>query len=421
MIKDIIYQYKAEKEYLLTREYIAREGLESARKFLDSDIVKTIVGPRRSGKSVFSLLLLKDKNFAYLNFDDENLMKIRQYDDMLKAIIEVYREVDFIFFDEIQNLENWEIYVNKLQRRGYNLVLTGSNAKLLSRELGTTLTGRYVPFEILPFSFREFLAAKKFQLEEDSLKLPVTKGKILNFLSLYLRNGGFPEVTTKDLDVKAYLSTLFDAIIFKDIVKRYKIRFSQEIYELSLYLISNFSCQFTFNRLRNILGFRSTVTLQKYMNYLQEAYLIFILNRFSFKMKEQLKTPRKIYVPDNGYIQAKAFQSSQNLGKLMENSVCIENIRRGHSLNDGMFYYQSKNGRETDFILREGTKITELQQVCYEIDNPATKERESRAIVQAADELGCDLLTVITWDYEAVENYKGKILNFTPLWKWLLR
>lgn len=421
MIKDIIYQYKAEKEYLLTREYIAREGFESARKFLDSDIIKTIVGPRRSGKSVFSLLLLKDKNFAYLNFDDENLMKIRQYDDMLKAIIEVYREVDFIFFDEIQNLENWEIYVNKLQRRGYNLVLTGSNAKLLSRELGTILTGRYVPFEILPFSFREFLAAKKFQLEEDSLKLPETKGKILNFLSLYIRNGGFPEVTTKDLDVKAYLSTLFDAIIFKDIVKRYKIRFSQEIYELSLYLISNFSCQFTFNRLRNILGFRSTVTLQKYMNYLQEAYLIFILNRFSFKMKEQLKTPRKIYVPDNGYIQAKAFQSSQNLGKLMENAVCIENIRRGHSLNDGMFYYQCKNGRETDFVLREGTKITELQQVCYEIDNPATKERESRAIVQAADELECDLLTVITWDYEAVENYKGKILNFTPLWKWLLR
>ncbi len=421
MISDTIIQQKAEKEHLLAGDYIAREQLVPALRFLDSDIIKVIIGPRRSGKSVFSLLLLNDRNFAYLNFDDENLLKIQQYDDLLKAVIEVYGKTEFIFFDEIQNIEGWEIFVNKLQRRGYNLVLTGSNARLLSREMGTALTGRYVPFEVLPFSFREYLAVKKFDMAGDSRVLPETKGMILNHLSRYLRDGGFPEVASKDLDAKSYLSTLFDAIIFKDIVKRHKIRYAQEIYELSLYLASTYSCEFTYNRLRNVLGFRSTATLQKYMNYLQEAYLVFVLTRFSFKMKEQLKAPRKVYMPDNGFIQAKAFQSSQNIGKLMENAVCLNNIRRGHSLNDGMFFYQDTHGRETDFVLREGTRITELQQVCYDTGNPATKEREARAIVQAADELGCDLLTILTWDFEAVETFKGKTLHFTPLWKWLLK
>ncbi|MCG2687150.1 AAA family ATPase [Candidatus Parcubacteria bacterium] len=167
MIKDIVLQHKLEKEKFLAQEYVPREQLAFGRKILDSNLIKVIMGPRRAGKSVFCFLLLKNKNFAYLNFDDENLLQIKNYDDILKALIEVYSKMDFIFFDEIQNLNNWELFVNRLQRRGYNIILTGSNAQLLNKEWGTALTGRHLPIEIFPFSFKEFLQVKNFKLEKN--------------------------------------------------------------------------------------------------------------------------------------------------------------------------------------------------------------------------------------------------------------
>ena len=420
MIKNILLQHKLEKDKFLSREYILREKLNFAKKSLNADLIKIITGSRRAGKSVFSILLLRNKNFAYLNFDDENLLKIKNYDEILKAIFEVYRKVDFILFDEIQNLENWELFVNKLQRRGYNLILTGSNSKLLSKELGTVLTGRYLPIEIFPFSFKEFLKAKKFKVKKEYLALPELKGKILNYLDEYLKNGGFPEVVVKDLDPKTYLETLFDAILLKDVVKRYKIRFSQRIYDLATYLISNFCSEFSYTKLRNVLEFRSTNTIKSYLKYLEEVYLVFPLNRFSFKLKEQVKSPRKIYLVDNGFILAKSFQFSQNLGRLMENLVFIEILRRGHKLNRDVFYYKTKNGREVDFLLKEGAKIRQLIQVCYNLDNLGVKERERKSLLRAGDELKCKNLTVITHDYEIEEEIKGKKIKFIPLWKWLI-
>lgn len=420
-MKDIILQHKAERDKYLLRDYILREVLKRAEKFLDSDLIKIIAGPRRAGKSIFSILLLKDKNFAYLNFDDESLLKIENYDEILKVLSEVYPAAKFVLFDEIQNLNNWELFVNKLQRRGFNLILTGSNARLLSKELATALTGRYIDLEILPFSFLEFLKAKNFNLNLEDLSLPEIKGSLLNLLDSYLKNGGFPEVVVKGLDTKEYLDTLFDAILFKDVVKRYKVRFSQKIYDLALYLVSNFCSEFSFTKLKNNLAFRSTNTLQNYLNYLQEAYLFFSLNRFSFKIGIQLKAPKKIYLIDNGFILAKAFRFSQNVGRLMENLVFLQILRRGYRANIDVFYYKTRNDREVDFVLREGIKVKELIQVCYDIKEIGTKERELKSLIEAGKELNCYNLLIITWDEEKEERYKGKIIKFIPLWKWLLR
>jgi len=432
MIKNTILQHKLEKEKFLSKNYIFRSKLDSVKKFLEQDLIKVITGPRRVGKSVFSILLLKEKNFAYLNFEDESLQKINNYDEIVKGIFQVYPDSKFILFDEIQNLRNWEVFVNKLQRREYNLILTGSNAKLLSKELATTLTGRHFAIEIFPFSFLEFLKGKNFKIQENSSKeisnvikseyieLPEVKGKVLNYLDEYLQKGGFPEVIVKDLEPETYLETLIDAILFKDVVKRYKIRFSQKIYDLTLYLISNFCSEFSFTKIKNTLKFGSTNTVQNYLSYLEESYLVFPLSRFSFKIGEQIKAPKKIYLVDNGFIMAKAFQFSQNTGRLMENLVFIELLRAGHELNKNIFYYKTRNDKEIDFILKQGSSVQRLIQVCLKVEDIEVKKRELESLVEAGEELNSDDLLVITWDLESEEEYKNKIIKFIPLWKWLL-
>lgn len=417
MVKEIIQQHKLEKEKFLSKEYIFREKLEFGKKFLNTELVKIIIGPRRAGKSVFCFLLLKNEKFGYINFDDENLLKVKNYDEILKAFFEVYPDIDFILFDEIQNLDKWEIFVNKLQRRGHNIILTGSNARLLSKELATALTGRFVPIEIFPFSFKEFLQVKNFKITENSLTALKSKAKLLNYIDEYLKIGGFPEIIVKGLEPKIYLETLFDALLFKDVVKRYKVKFSQKIYDLASYLVSNFSSKVSYTKLRNILEFRSTLTVQNYMKYLEDAYVFFLLNRFSFKMKEQVKSPRKIYLSDNGWILAKSFNISQNIGRLMENAVFVSLLNKGHKINQNVFYYQTKNKREVDFILKQGVKITKLIQVCYKLDDIEVKEREVKALIEASRELKCDDLLIITFDFEK----KDEKIKFIPLWKWLIK
>ena len=422
MIKDIILQHKLEKEYLLSKEYVYREGLDVAEKFIDSDLIKIITGPRRAGKSVAALLLLKNKNFAYLNFDDENLLKIKNYDEIIKAIFEVFPDNKYLFFDEIQNLNNWELFVNKLTRRGYNLILTSSNANLLSKELATALTGRYIPIEIFTFSFKEFLSAKKLEIGKEQIASPEVQGKILGLLSDYLKSGGFPEIVVKNLDSEIYLETLSNSILFKDIVKRYNVRFSQKIYELNNYLSSNFSSEFSFSKLGNILEFRSTLTLQNYIKYLEEAYLVFVLNRFSFKVKEQIKTPKKVYLIDNGFCYGAFPQFSPDSGRLMENLVFVEILRRGYKPNKDVFYYKTRNNKEVDFLLKnkKGIKVEKLIQVCYTTEDIKTKEREIKSLVEASQDLNCDDLLIITWDKEDEETVRNKKIKFIPLWKWLL-
>lgn len=417
MIKEVVLRQKREMEALLARPYVPRSRTRYAEKFAGEELVKVITGPRRAGKSIFALHFLKNFAPAYANFDDERLIKLKDYDELLKELHACYGSKKQLLLDEIQNLPGWELFVNRLQRQGYNITLTGSNSRLLSGELATSLTGRHVPIEILPFSFREVLAAEKEGPAKDLS--PEAKGRMLGLLERYLVSGGFPEVVVKKLEPKGYLDTLMDSLILRDIVKRYSVRLSGKIYDLHGYLLNNFSAECSFRKLSARLGFKSVTTLEKYVGYLEEAYLIYVLQRYSHKAAERLGTPKKVYLVDNGYVAAAGVQFSPDRGRLMENLVFSELLKADREPNKDLFYYKTRNGREVDFITRKGPVVDSLIQVAYSLDAPGTKEREVKALVEAGDELRCGNLAVITWDHEEIVKTRGKEISFVPLWKWL--
>lgn len=414
-MKEIVLNQKIERDELLGGRYVQREGLKRARESLQGNLIKVIIGPRRAGKSVFSIQMLEGLNFAYLNFDDERLISTSDYDELLKAIRQVYGETKLILFDEIQNLPKWELFVNRLHRRGFNVILTGSNAHLLSRELSTHLTGRYTQFQIFPFSFLEFLRAKEFAVDE-ALELKERQGLLLGHLDGYLDRGGYPEIVVKDLDVKNYLTTLFESVLFKDIVKRYGVRYTKTLSDLARYLITNPSNEFSYTKLRNILEFRSVHTVENYTKYLAEAFLMFSVDRFYFKLKEQMRSPKKGYAYDTGIIHAIKLKTGKDIGRLMENLVAIELMRRELEF----YYYRPVNGKEVDFLIKRGSNVDELIQVCYDINDYETKKRELASLAKAGKAIGCDRLTVLTWDYKAEEKYSGESVNVLPLWRWLI-
>ena len=423
-LKQIIIDQKEELKLIYEREKIIdREVLNKYKTFLKSGLIKVITGPRRAGKSILCYQLIKNKNFAYINFDDETLagLKTEDLNLILKAFYEIYKDPEFILLDEVQNIENWELFVNRLKRQGFNLIVTGSNAKLLSKELATHLTGRHFPLELYPFSFREFLKFYDVKYQKDYL---TTKqiSLIKKELERFLLTGGFPE-SLKEPSPKRYLSSLYSAILTKDIALRHKIRLIKTIKELSNYLISNFSCQVTFNKLKNIFSLKSAHTAKNYLSFLEESYLFFLIERFSFKFKEKVTAPRKVYVIDTGLINAISFGSSKNIGHLYENSVAVELMRRKAFFpNLEIYYWQDYSGREVDFVVKEALRIKQLIQVCYDIENYDTKIRELKSLIKAKKEMKAkdSNLLVITSDYEGEEKFENKKIKFIPLWKWLL-
>jgi predicted AAA+ superfamily ATPase len=413
----VVERQRNEIEEKLKQRIIEREVPESFKRNIEKEIIKIITGVRRSGKSTLAILLLKGKNFGYLNFDEKELIEQR-LDDLLNALKEVYGDTRFILLDEIQNVNGWELWVNSLQRLGYNLIITGSNAKLLSKELATHVTGRYIELENFPFSFGEFLAFKNFLIEE--LKNNKEKeGELKRMLREYLSKGGFPEYIIKELD-QSYLQTLFHSIIFTDVVKRWNVKYSSKIEDLARYLISISSNEYSATKLRNLLGFRSTLTVEKYIEYIKESYLIFTLERFSFKAKQFLKAPKKVYSIDNGLKSAISQRINEEIGSSMENLVFIELKHRGLKENKDIFYLKLNNGEEVDFLIKEGTAIKQLIQVTYASGRDEIEKREIKALEKASTLLDCRDLLCITWDYEDELKDDGKTIRFIPLWKWLL-
>ncbi len=415
-MKEVFLSQKQEKERLLSGNYIPRTSTTNALNAVDNTLIKVIVGPRRAGKSVFAIQILRERDFSYLNFDDERLIDFNDYDLLIKGMIEVYGTTKYMLFDEIQNLTKWELFVNRLQRQGYVLLLTGSNSQLLSKELSTHLTGRYIEFVIFPFSFVEFITAKNLKLKDKSLLTKPEQGKILNLLNEYITIGGYPEIVVKGIEPREYLKFLFDSVILKDVVKRYNVRYSKILYDLALFLVSNYSNEYTFTRLKNFLNISSVHTVQNYISYLESAHLFFTVRRFSHKPKEQLKAPSKIYVYDTGLASALRLSLSPDYGRLMENIVAVELLRRGKEI----YYYRDKNGAEVDFVIKKGLKIDEMIQVCYNIADSKTMNKEIKSLVKSGKEVKCKKFLIITWDYEEEDKYKDGKIQFIPLWKWLL-
>lgn len=414
MIRDILLIQKRELEAKLKEKYIERAA--DSKKF-DTDLITVIIGPRRAGKSFFAIHTLgKIGGFGYANFDDEKLVELKNYDELVNAMKSLYNSPRYLLFDEIQNLNKWELFVNRLQRQGYRLVITGSNSKLLSKELATHLTGRYSLINIFPFSFKEYLNIEKKEL---------TEGEIKEKLFNYLTYGGYPEPLLKKAEYRDYLSTLFNAIIYKDIVKRFRIRFVQAIEDLAVYLISNIAQEFSYNALSRVTKCKSVHTVQKYLSYLEEAFIFFKIDRFSFKVREQIASNKKIYCIDTGFVYAKAFKTSPDIGKLYENIVAIELKKLEMNGLANIYYWKSEQHEEVDFVIKRGLKIEQLIQVCYDIGTIKTKDRETRALLKAGKELGCKNLLILTEDYENEEEIswfgiKEKV-KFVPLWKWLLK
>jgi len=397
---------------------------------LDIPLDRAVVlsGPRRSGKTYLMYLGIKellarkeDKNsILYVNFEDSRLVGAVSQD--LNTLLEVFFEIypdrnkkTWVFLDEILVIPNWERFVRTLvDMENVNVFVTGSSSRLMSKEIATSMRGRSLTYNVYPFSFAEVLKAGKLEYEEYLSSGQM--GEIIQKLEDYVKYGGFPETVRYREEWDRILSEIVDVTIFRDIVERYDVK---NIKMLKLFLNAIFnSKEFSIHKFYNFLksqGYKvSKNTLYTYFGYFEDSFIVFPLKRFSYSYKNIESSISKMYLVDNGLL---SLQGIQDYGRLIENIVFIELKRRSKG---DLFYYKSTSGREIDFIIKEGKKVSELIQVCYMLDDFVTKEREVKALLQGSEELRCDNLLIITWDYEAVEIVSGKKVRYVSLCKWLL-
>ena len=414
-MKSILLSQRKERDDLLAQNYISRHITINTDDLLDSHLIKLITGPRRVGKSTQALLMLRQKNFAYLNFDKQELLDNWNADLVMRLLDEVYPSYDYLLLDEVQNLPHWDVWVTELFRQGKNLVITGSNANMLSSEMATVLTGKYLPIEMLPFSLAEF-----FEWHHLNLKavLPEQRNEAAVLEDDYLRLGGYPETVAARSLANSYLGTLFDSIIWKDVVKRHKIRKTEDINNMALYLLTNFCNPLSANDIANALNIGSVATTQKFIGYLHEPFLFYYLPRYNNKLKLMTKAPRKIYVVDNGFVAAKAFSTSDNLERLLENQVFVNLLRKGYNPERSMFYYRTRNDKEIDFVMRENNRVKQLVQVSYDMTSVKTVRRECSALVEAAQELHCGDLFVLTANEKRTMEWEGCTIQVLPASEW---
>lgn len=414
-MKTILLSQRKERDDLLAQNYIARHTAVDPEDLLRSHLIKLITGPRRVGKSTQALLMLRNKNFAYLNFDKQELRDNWNADLVMRLLDEIYPNYEYLMLDEVQNLPNWDVWVTELFRGGKNLVITGSNANMLSSEMATMLTGKYLPLEMLPFSLAEFFEWHRMDLNNI---LEEQQNEAIVLEDDYLRNGGYPETVAARSLAGTYLSTLFDSIIWKDVVKRHKIRNTEAISNMALYLLSNFCNQLSANDIADALNLNSVNTTQKFMGYLHEPFLFYYLPRYNNKLKLMTKAPKKVYVVDIGFVAAKAFSTSDNLGRLLENQVFVNLLRKGYTPEKSMFYYHTRNDKEIDFVLREYNHVRQLVQVSYEMTPEKTIRRECGALVEASEELHCDQLYVLTYNEKRTIEWGSHTIHILPVSDW---
>jgi uncharacterized protein len=399
-------------------EWIPRSQEQALRKSLGRPLIKVIMGVRRSGKSVLARLVLAGQDFVYVNFDDERLASLRTEDlqRLEKAVSMLWPSSRLWFLDEVQNVAGWELFVNRLQRAGHNLVITGSNSKLLSRELSTHLTGRYAAIELFPFSFREFLAAREDPLPGTSVSTR-EKAHIEERLREYGEVGGFPEMVLSGSSGE-YLRELHDKIVSRDIAARYKVRQPRTLKELSLYCFSNPATALTHNSIKRTFDLKSVHTAGNYVHYLEEAYLILLARPFAFKFRERVRQPRKVYTVDNGLTRALSTKVSQDRGALLENLVFQELRRRGADA-----YCLTQPEYEVDFLIRDDRRVAQLIQVCASLDKPETVEREFGGLYKAGKATRCKELLLLTPNGAPPSEPwipSGPTVRVQSVWSWLL-
>lgn len=390
-------------------DFVQREKYQDLLRDIKTPFIKILTGIRRSGKSTLLIQLKKQHDGIYVNFDDERFVnfKVDDFQMLYELLIEIFGDKKFFYFDEIQNIIGWERFVRRLSESGENVFITGSNATMLSKEMGTHLTGRYVSHNLYPFSFREYLKFKKMDNIEFTTK---SRAEIKKNFRKYLTEGGLPEyLMTGNRD---YLKTLFESILYRDVMTRYKLTNERALKELVYIAANSISKEISFNSIKKIIGIGSPTTVSDYFSYLENTYLLFLVPKYSHSLKRQIHANKKLYMIDNAIAHQLGFSFSENKGKLLENLVFIELKRRGKEI----YYFQEKG--ECDFILRDN-KIKEAIQVCYEI-NRDNKEREITGLLEAMEKFKLKEGLILTMDQEEEIIKEGLKIKVVPVWKWLL-
>lgn len=421
-LKTVLMQQRLKIEHWKKESFTNRERLKDVKGFLSIKQNLVISGVRRCGKSVFLLEIINhffgDK-YYFINFEDERLsnFELDDFELLYETLIELFGEQKVFFLDEVQNIVGWERWVRRMYDDGFRFFITGSNAKLLSKELATLLTGRYLPMSLYPFSFKEFLTLKKIEFKKEDVYIAERKGLLAKYFSEYLEIGGFPEyIKEKRIEI---LQEYFHNIIHHDVAERYNIGNVKQLKDLGRYLIANSGNLATHNKLRQVCEIKSPTTIIKYVSYLENAYLIFTVPYFSYSLKKQSVNPFKVYAIDVGLRDAVAFQLSKNTGGAYETIVAIHLKRSAKE----MYYWKSSQQEEVDFVIKENTKIKQLIQVCSGLlsnKDEKMKRREITSLLKASTELKCNNLLVITSSYDGEEKYEKKTIHYKSLYRWLL-
>jgi predicted AAA+ superfamily ATPase len=380
------------------------------KDYIETEQVVVISGVRRSGKSVLLRQFAEHfENYRYLNFEDERLVNF-EVGDFANLMLLWQKQGDFktIFLDEIQNVPQWERFVRRIFNEGYKIFITGSNSKLLSGELATHLTGRHKTIELFPFSFEEYLILKEIP---QSAKTTTEKARLLASFDEYLSGGGFPYYCkTGERD---FLILLYNNILYKDVLFRFAIREKRTFREVANFALTNIGKEFSFENIAKTLNIKSNASVKKYLDNMEEAYLVFTLPKYDFSLKKQYTSNKKVYVIDNGLRNNVAFHFWDDNGKLLENAVFLELKRRGGDI------YFHKDKRECDFIVQRGTKIVEVIQVCYNL-TPENQEREYGGLREAMNYYHLEKGTIVTYNQFQSEQIEDKTIEIVPAWKWLI-
>ncbi|MGM9694277.1 MAG: ATP-binding protein [Alloprevotella sp.] len=386
-------------------------------EWLNTSEVLIISGIRRCGKSVLVQQLrqkLPEKDF-FFNFDDERLIKfsVSDFQTLQECFYELFGEQHTYYFDEIQNVEGWETFVRRLYNEGNKVIVTGSNARMLSRELGTHLTGRYISVEIYPFSFSEYLELCDVHPEQKDFFTTSGRSLLVGRFRDYLERGGFPKYLQTSSPV--YLSALYESIVFRDVIVRNGLTNEKEIKELVFYLASNAAKRITYTSLGKAIGVRHAETVKNYLEYIQQTYLIFQLLKYDTSLKTQMLNPKKVYFIDNAIVNRIGFNVTENAGIKLENLVLIELKRRGCDV----FYYSDK--KECDFVVRQGFKVVQAFQVTASMSDAKTGKREIDGLLEAMRAFNLKEGHVLTLDEKEEIVTEEGIIHVLPTWEWMLK
>ena len=424
------------KEYLIDKKEDIKRLEVVERKFEakpTKDFAIAIIGPRRAGKSFTCYYLikkwnLKDEDYLFVNFEDDEIrnMEREKIVKCIQAHTEIYgREPTYLFFDEIQNLDNWQSFIYSLvEKKRYFIFITGSSSKLLSKEIATQLRGRSLSRVIFPFSFEEFLIFSKFQIKEIYSTIEIAK--IKNYLTDYLKRGSFPQVVLGEIDGKTFAREYVNVVLYKDLVERFKIENIDAARFLLYSIIENFSKEFSVNNVFRQMKQKkmevSNKVLYNYLSYIQEVFFSFLVKKFYYSYRKSELSIPKVYLNDVGIASNfSRYAFSENIGRLMENLVFLE-LKKLELENkiDCVYYWKDYQQNEVDFVLKEGLEVKQLVQVTYASGKDEIDKREVRSLLKASELLKCNDLLIITWDYEDNIKVNDKLIKYIPLWKWLI-